>query len=108
MDSESKPGAGVCQLLFGDDWRKCVSPHGRKRLHERVESGELVAYEPAAEWMDQDNPPHGLRQSQIQYQLLTAQLAIGGSYDSADDAPEGVNDALEHIQNAMTQLGELE
>lgn len=49
-----------------------------------------------------------LRPSQIQYQLLTAHLAIGDSYDSAEDAPDGVNEALEHIQTAMNLLGDSE
>lgn len=45
-----------------------------------------------------------VRPSQIQYQLLTAQLAIGNEYDSAEDAPDGVNEAIEHIQTAMGLL----
>lgn len=43
-----------------------------------------------------------VRPSQIQYQLLTAQLAIGSEWEGPEDAPDGVNEALEHIQTAMS------
>lgn len=42
-----------------------------------------------------------LRHPQIQYQLLNAQLCIGKSYDSAEDAPDMVNEALGHIQTSQ-------
>lgn len=47
-----------------------------------------------------------LRPTQIQYQLLTATLAIGDAYPSAEAAPDGVTEALAHIQTAMNLLGE--
>lgn len=100
-------GEAICELVFGDDWSKCVSPRGRRRLADRVGDGELIAYEIEPRWLQQDDPPKGIGTNQVQYQLLTAQLAIGSAYDSAEEAPDGVNDALHHIQNAMTQVGEL-
>lgn len=104
--TSQKLGVGYCELVFGDDWKVCVSPKGRRELCRRIEQEELVVYEPKDQWANQDEPPGGIRHSQIQYQLLTAKLAIGSSYDSADEAPDGVNEALEHIQNAMTILGD--
>jgi len=47
-----------------------------------------------------------VRPDQIQYQLLTAQLAIGQAYDGPEEAPEGVNEALDHITTAMNLLGD--
>lgn len=47
-----------------------------------------------------------VRPSQIQYQLLNAKLAIGNSFDSAEDAPDGVNEALAHITTAMNLLSD--
>lgn len=45
-----------------------------------------------------------VRPAQIQYQLLMAQMGIGTSFASADDAPEGVLRAMEHIDVAMNLL----
>lgn len=47
-----------------------------------------------------------VRPSQIQYQLLTAKLSIGEAYDSAEDAPDAVNEALAHIQTAANLLSD--
>lgn len=53
--------------------------------------------EPEIQTDEKTTRPEGLEEMQIQYQLLTARLSIGDSYESADEAPEGVNDALRHI-----------
>jgi hypothetical protein len=45
-----------------------------------------------------------VRPSQVQYQLLTAMLSIGDSYDSATEAPDGVNEALGHMKVATKLL----
>ena len=49
-----------------------------------------------------------VRPSQVQYQLLTAGLAIGNEFDGPEDAPDGVNEALEHIHTAMNLLSDPE
>lgn len=41
-----------------------------------------------------------VRPSQVQYQLMTAQLALGSEWDSAEEAPDGVNQAIGHIKTA--------
>lgn len=47
-----------------------------------------------------------VRTPQIQYQLLTAALSAQDPFDSEEDAPTGVTDAIKHIQTAMNLLGE--
>jgi hypothetical protein len=47
-----------------------------------------------------------VRPAQIQYQLLTAQLAIGDEWEGPEDAPEGVVEGLEHIQTAANLFNE--
>lgn len=56
--------------------------------------------------MESESTRSDLRPSQIQYQLLTAKLAISDAFDSTDDAPEGVNDALARITTAMNLLSD--
>lgn len=47
-----------------------------------------------------------VRPSQIQYQLLTARLAIANPFDSTDDAPDDVVEGLKHIRTAMNLVAE--